>query len=203
MGDWSRERRDDTVTFMQSNIKLGLDDRTDLQLVVDAYVTEDVTNGEDSNGFGDVQVRLKRNLWGNDGGDSAFAIFPYVKIPTDTDRSNGEFEGGMILPYARGLTDTLDLGLMAQFDVVYDDAGDEHDFEFLHTAVVGYPIHGDLGGYLEMVGIYAEGGDYRASTNLGLTLQPDPDLLLDAGVRVGVTDDVDDIGFFLGFTARY
>lgn len=203
VGDWSRERRDDAVTFMQSNFKYGLDDKTDIQVVVDAYVMEDNASGQDDNGFGDVQLRLKRNLWGNDGGGTALALFPYVKIPTETARSNAEFEGGLIVPFSTALTKTLDLGLMGRFDIVYDEACEEHDFEFLHTAVIGYPIHGAFGGFVEAVGIYSEGGDYRASTNLGLTVQPSADLLLDVGVRIGITDDVDDLGLFLGFTARY
>ena len=204
IGDLSRERRDDTVTFLQSNVKFGLDDRTDIQFVFDSWVLEDNTSGDDSDGFGDVQIRLKRNLWGNDGEtEDAFAVFPYVKIPTGTERSNNRFEGGLILPYARPLTCALDLGLMAQLDIVFDDDSDETNVELLHTAVVGYPIEGAFGGYLEYVGVAAEEGEYSAQSNVGFTVQPGPDLLLDAGVRVGLTDEVDDLGLFFGFTVRY
>ncbi|MEL6908213.1 MAG: transporter, partial [Planctomycetota bacterium] len=80
IGDWSRERRDDAVALFQSNVKLGLDDKTDIQVVFDTWVLEDSAAGDDDEGFGDVQIRLKRNLWGNDGEtDDAFALFPYVK----------------------------------------------------------------------------------------------------------------------------
>ena len=92
---------------------------------------------------------------------------------------------------------------MGQFDAVFDEGADEHDLEFLHTAVLGYPIEGSLGGYLEYVGILAEGAEYRAQTNIGFTLQPGPDLLFDAGVRLGLSDEVDDLGVFVGFTVRY
>lgn len=204
VGDWTRERRDDAVTLLQSNVKFGLDDKSDIQFVFDTWVLEDNAADGNTDGFGDVQIRYKRNLWGNDGEtEDAFAFFPYVKIPTGTDRSNEEFEGGLILPYARPLTDEIDLGLMAQFDVVYDEVGDDRDIEFLHTAVVGYPIEGSLGGYVEYVGVMAGGSEYRASTNLGLTVQPGPDLIFDGGVRLGWTDEVDDLGVFLGLTWRY
>lgn len=204
IGDWSRERRDDAVTFMQSNVKFGLDDKTDVQFVFDTWVLENNAGGEDADGFGDVQIRLKRNLWGNDGEtEDAFALFPYVKIPTGARRSNDELEGGLILPYAMPLTESLDLGLMGQFDAVYDESSEEHDLEFLHTAVLGYPIEGDLGGFLEYVGVLGEGSDYVASTNLGITYESGPDLLLDAGVRLGLSDEADDLGLFLGFTYRY
>lgn len=204
IGDWSRERRDDAVTLMQSNVKFGLDDKTDVQFVFDSWVLENNAGGDDADGFGDVQIRLKRNLWGNDGEtEDAFALFPYIKIPTGTRRSNGEFEGGLILPYARPLTESLDLGLMGQFDAVYDESSEEHDLEFLHTAVLGYPIEGNLGGFLEYVGVLGEGAEYVASTNVGVTYESGPDLLLDAGVRLGLSDEADDLGLFLGFTFRY
>lgn len=204
IGDWSRERRDDAVTLMQSNVKFGLDDKTDIQFVFDTWVLENNGGGDDAHGFGDVQIRLKRNLWGNDGEtEDAFALFPYVKIPTGARRSNDELEGGLILPYAMPLTESLDLGLMGQFDAVYDESSEEHDLEFLHTAVLGYPIEGNLGGFLEYVGVLGEGSDYVASTNLGITYESGPDLLLDAGVRLGLSDEADDLGLFLGFTYRY
>ncbi|MEM6675474.1 MAG: transporter [Planctomycetota bacterium] len=202
LGDWARERREDVFIALQMNAKVGLTESIDLQLVFDSYVLEDSPDGEDGEGFGDFLIRTKLNVWGNDGGPSAFAFFPYIKIPTGSDVSNDELEGGLILPYARSLTDTLDLGLMAQFDAVYDEEEDDHDLEFLHTAVLGAPIAGDWGAFYEYVGIAAE-DDYTASFNVGITNQPTPNLLLDAGVRVGITDDADDLGIFLGFTARY
>ena len=80
-------------------------------------------------GFGDdTQIRLKINLWGNDGpqpgfGDTALAIMPFVKFPTGSgDLTNDHVEGGVILPLAVALPDEFGLGLMAEVDVVYNEA---------------------------------------------------------------------------------
>ena len=44
---------------------------------------------------------LKINLWGNDGGDTAAAVIPYVKAPSaPIGIGNGAMEGGLIRPVA-------------------------------------------------------------------------------------------------------
>ena len=72
--DWRRDGGDDSYTIMSTNLKLGLTNSTDLQFVFDTFTWEDPATGKGAEGFGDMQLRLKQNLWGNDGGDTAFAI---------------------------------------------------------------------------------------------------------------------------------
>ncbi|MGE9269116.1 MAG: transporter, partial [Verrucomicrobiales bacterium] len=164
--DWRREGRDDVYTLMATNLKYGLNERTDLQLVWDSYVFENGA-GAAAEGFGDVTFRLKYNLWGNDGGESAFALFPFVKIPTGAGAGNGEWEGGLILPYARELSADLSLGLMAEVDFVAAADGG-HGFEFVHTAVLGRELPGPWGAYAEYIGLWAE-DRYEASLAGGLS----------------------------------
>lgn len=62
-------RRDDGVestTWGAINFKAGLNHNTDLQTIFNLY---DGTEGG-PDGFGDVTLRLKHNLWGNDGGST-------------------------------------------------------------------------------------------------------------------------------------
>ncbi len=183
-------------------MKLGLTEATDLQLVLDSYSWLDSSDGtDDLQGFGDVQVRLKWNLWGNDGGVDAFAFMPYLKFPTKTDVSNGEWEGGLILPYARSLTDRVGLGLMAELDFVADDDGDL-DSEFLYSAVLGFEVTSRMGAFVEYVGVIRDEGD-PALANVGTTYEVLGDFVLDAGLRLGLNDDTEDLGVFVGFTLRY
>ena len=66
------------MAFAPVNLKVGLCDRADLQLVLSPYTYQkstDISAGTPhvvQRGFGDVVTRLKMNLWGNDGG-AAFA----------------------------------------------------------------------------------------------------------------------------------
>ena len=78
--DHDRSGGNDTRTeawaIAPMNLKLGLLNDVDLQLMIETYNqvrTEDQVAGttEHQSGFGDVTLRLKRNLWGNDGGRTA------------------------------------------------------------------------------------------------------------------------------------
>ena len=54
-----------------SEQELGLSHNVDLQVVVESYTIQTEENAETGTrraGFGDATLRLKRNLWGNDGG---------------------------------------------------------------------------------------------------------------------------------------
>ncbi len=200
--DFRRNNGDEAYTYMATNFKIGLTNNTDIQFVFDSYSREDLDAGGAAEGFSDMQVRLKYNVWGNDSGDSALALFPYVKIPTNTELSNGEWEGGLIIPFSTQLSDRVRLGLMAELDVVYDDATQGHDLEFLHTAVLGFDLTDRIGNYLEYIGVVSE-GDYRASLAGGVTYAVNDDLVLDVGAQFGLNDAAEDFGAFSGFTVRF
>ncbi len=63
---WAKDRRERELTLGELNAKVGLDKATDLQVVLPLYTH--VRAGDE--GFGDIEIRLKRNLWGNDGGSA-------------------------------------------------------------------------------------------------------------------------------------
>lgn len=200
--DWRRNDGSDTHTLMSTNLKIGLSNNTDFQVVFDAHAWESPKVGRDAEGFGDIQLRIKHNLRGNDEGDSALAFFPYVKIPTSAQFSNDKWEGGFIIPFATKLSGGLGLGLMAEFDVVYDAVGKDHDLEFLHSAVLGFDLSERFGSFLEFVGI--EGGSsYKAFWAGGFTYSLNEDLVLDLGTQVGLNDAAEDFGLFFGFTRRF
>jgi hypothetical protein len=60
------------------NVKVGLTNNVDLELLVVPYVSVDVDNpfggGNDGSGFGPLTLRAKINLWGNDGGGAPFDL---------------------------------------------------------------------------------------------------------------------------------
>lgn len=200
--DWRRDGADDTYTLMSTNLKLGLTNDTDLQFVFDTYAWEDPESGNGAEGFGDIQLRLKYNLWGNDGGDTALALFPFVKIPTGTALSNDEWEGGLIVPFSTQLTERVGLGLMAELDVVYDDVSRDHEFEFLHSAVLGIDLTERLGTFIEYIGITGD-TPYQAYGAGGFTFTVNDDLVLDCGAQVGLNGAAEDLGVFAGFTKRF
>ncbi len=209
--DWNDDdTKVETWMFGSSTIKLGLLHNTDLQVVLDPYVDHKVEpdhSGRDDSvyGFGDTQIRVKTNLWGNDHGDTAAAVMPFIKIPTaDDDLGNDHVEGGLIVPFSYDLNNGWGVGFMAEFDAVYDEEEHNHDFEFVHSAVIGKDLFGGLGWYGEYIGIKSSDDDlhYRAYAATGLTLGITESLQLDAGTNIGLTEASDDINVFAGMTLR-
>lgn len=192
-------------------LKAGLLNNVDLQLGLDPYTREKAADhAADAprtiDGFGDTALRLKVNLWGNDGGQTALAIMPFVKFPTaNRDLGNGNVEGGIIAPVCIALPNGFSLGLMAEFDFRRSGADDRHVVDFVHTATVGRALIGNLGGYAECAGFANLSGDedYIAHFSTGLTYGLTPDILLDAGIRAGLTEAAEDFGLFAGASWRF
>lgn len=203
--DYAKSGSTDTFAFAPSNIKVGLLDDVDIQFVVNPYVRVEDGGGSQS-GFGDTQIRLKINLWGNDGGKTAMAIMPFIQIPTASDDlGHDHVEGGVILPFAMELTEGVGLGLMFEADFVYDDSAGNYETELVATAAVGFELSQTVGAYAELIGSTGADGDSLdvAILGLGATYQMTGNLQFDAGVNIGLTEDADDIGIFSGVTLRF
>jgi hypothetical protein len=192
------------------NVKLGLTPSADLQIVAETHRHDRVTlhptgARADASGFGDVTLRLKRNLWGNDGGTTALALMPFVKIPTAADKmGNGAVEGGMIVPLAIALPSDLGLGVMGELDWLEDLDGDGHHAEWIGTATVGRDVAGPIGAFVEIAAATrpAREGDAIVTFDAGLTALLTASLQLDGGVLLGVSDAADDRALFLGLSFR-
>jgi hypothetical protein len=192
-------------TLGESNVKFGLADNQDIQFVIRPWISETVKAGgvkERAEGFGDLEVRYKYNLWGNDGGTTAMALMPFVSIPTQTEVSTDEWEGGLIVPFSVELCDRVGLGLMAEVDRVWDDEGGDHEWEFMHTAVLGFDLTETIGLYLEYIGI-AGPGDYQALASAGFTWGQTENLQWDVGFTAGLNDAAEDFSVFQGVSFRF
>jgi len=207
--------RDDTrferVSIAPVNLKLGILNNLDLQLVIESYTSIRAHNAqtgevETHRGFGDIVPRMKFNLWGNDGGDTAMAVMPFVKLPTNQDGiRNSSVEGGVIFPFALNLPMGFDLGAMTQFNATRDEAGSGHHAEFANSVTVSHDLVGNLGGYLEFYSRVSTetGATWIGSVDVGFTYGIGENIQLDAGVNVGVTRAADDINPFLGISWRF
>ena len=196
------------------NLKVGLCNRVDFQVVLETWnqvTTELEFRGiplfrSKQRGFGDVTTRLKVNLWGNDGGTTAFAAMPFVKLPTHQDElGNDSVEGGVILPLAVELPHGFGLGLMTELDFIRDGNGDGYHPEFINSITFSHDIVGDLAGYAEFFSLVSteRNSDWMGTVDLGLTYGLTDNLQLDAGVNIGVTQSADDLNPFVGLSWRF
>jgi len=205
----------DTFEVLPSNFKVGLTNDIDLQLVWTPYVDVERDPGGDDDGVSDLQIRVKFNIWGNDSdGPTALGFLPFITLPTGSDGiSADEVEGGFLLPFTADLSDIawegLGLGAQVGFEWVNAEArsgNDGTDAVFSHTTVLGQSLTDSLSYYLEYAGSVTidDGDDYAPILSTGFTYQINADLIVDAGVFIGLDDDTtDDITVFIGGTVRF
>ena len=210
--DYSRDadavqgRSSETWLYGQANLKAGLTRSTDLQVILNSHaVAGESERGDETatSGFGDITVRLKKNLFGNDSGPAALALMPYITIPTHSNVSDEAWAGGLIMPLSITLSDRISLGLMAEVDIVHDSETNGHDLEWLHSATLGVGLTEKLGMYLELVGIAGQDTAYIGIFDAGVTFAVTDSLIFDAGVRIGMNRPAPDFGVFSGVSFRF
>lgn len=200
-----------TETMSSSiNLKAGLTDNIDAQLVLEPYThvkTSADGQSDTAEGFNDTELRLKINVWGNDGGDTAFAIMPFVRFPTHASAfgRDGKMEGGLILPLAFKLPGEWDSAVMLELDAVRNEDNDGYVLEAVQSITFGHDISGALGGFLEFVNIENnEGGvGNEAYFNAGLMYAIGNNGQLDAGFNAGISEEAEDARYFVGLSWRY
>jgi hypothetical protein len=190
------------------NLRIGLTPRSEVQVLIDSYLDvkiEDRDSGltERVRGFGDVTLRAKWNFRGNDGGENALGLMPFVKLPTARNGlGNDSVEGGVILPFATSLPGGWGFGAMTEADIVRNAADDGHTLVWVNTATVSHDLTEKLGGFLELASEIGEGKPIF-SFNGGLTYAVDADLQLDLGVNVALSRAADDLTLFAGCVKRF
>ena len=129
--------------------KFGLTNWVDFELQYNGYqnltATDDATGAVVARGagFGDVFVKSKINLFGNDGGAAALAVIPYVKIPSGTAViSNGVVEGGLIAPFQLQLPHDFGLTLMSEVDALKDANDGGRHANFVDLVNLNHPVPG-------------------------------------------------------------
>jgi hypothetical protein len=191
------------------NFKIGLLNYMDLQVVFDSYIHEKTRGAGKSTtttGVGDLTFRLKMNLWGNDGGQTALALMPFLKLPTHSrGLGNDSGEGGLIIPFAVSLPGDWGMGLMTEVDVLRNEADSGYHVDWVNSITFSHDLVGDLGGYVEFVSVLSaeSGSRWQATFNMGLTYALTADIQLDGGCNIGVTDAAEDLHPFVGASFRF
>lgn len=194
-----------TLLVAAPNLKVGLTDSTDLQLVSQTYVYDQSSNPkEKKSGYGDTIIRLKQNIWGNNGGTTALALMPYVKLPTNyKDLGNNKVETGLIIPVALNYFEDYGIGAMTQFDYLRKDDDSGNYFQFVNSLTVGTDLTESLGGYSEIWTAASNQSGFQVTVDFGLTYSICENSILDMGINIGTTNTADDINPFLGLSQRF
>ncbi len=186
------------------NLKYGVSENADVQLVFSPYTRSKLSAGpfEDiDSGTGSIGARFKFNLTGNDTGDRAVALLPYVLVPTRGEHKADNTVYGVVVPVTLPLEGNRALGAMAGVERL----GDTNTFGIV-SATLSSPFgDGGWGGFVElfvaMDGL--NGDDVQAATfDVGVVFSPRDGLQFDAGTYLGLASDAEDWRIFAGLSAR-
>ncbi|WP_294246491.1 transporter [uncultured Chryseobacterium sp.] len=196
-----------TVLINHANIKIGITGSTGIQIGFETYgiqketglVSGDTTT---SRGFGDVSLRIKQNLTGNDGGNFVMAVLPYIKFPTSVYDGESRLEGGLIVPMLYKLPGEWKLGFQVELDRLKDQDQPAMHTEFLQTLTISHPLVKGMEGIAETYYTY----DFKAHhfsnfLNAAIQMEVAKDFKVDAGLNYGLQHDAEK-HYFIGASYR-
>jgi len=207
--DTIADAKTDTLTS-SVNLKAGLSDHVDVQLVLEPRTRVAVTEpGGKTTQYGrnDTQLRLKINLLGDDGGEWVFALLPFVQLPTHSSvfGADGKVQGGLSLPLAFNLPHAWSGGAMLGVNAVRNDDNSAYVFEHLETFTLSHDLieHVSVFGEVADVADADHEGAHQTYFNTGLVWLAQPNLQLDAGANFGLSNAATDREFFVGISWRH
>ena len=195
-----------------TTLRVGLSENSELQAVGDLYAIQRESDSslprrESSRGYGDTQLRLKRNLIGNKPSDDfSLAVLGYVKLPTAMDNlGNDSVEGGVELPFNVDLGGGWKLGGQTALLSVDQEDGTGHVLAFNNNLLLGKEITENLDSYLELYSYKAAEGAARWKTALdaGLAYGLSDNWSVDASVYYGLSEAADDLTVVTGTAYRF
>lgn len=188
--------------FNTANLKLGINNSMDFQLVVSTINSSKLaSNGiiQKQSGFGGFTFRIKQNIWRNDKGKTAFSILPYVNFPSSTDK---RFTGGVVFPFAMSLSKSWDFGAQIESELVNDQAGNNYHTNLLASATTSYLICKHLDFFLE--GVIAKDNEskmYEYFIDGGPTYSVSENVHFDCGIYYGLKN-ISSKTYFIGMSFR-
>jgi hypothetical protein len=199
---------------LDPTLKLGLTNWMDLEVQLNGLQYTESFGGtspfnfQNATGFGDVFLRTKMNLFGNDSGPVGFALIPYVKLPSSSNPliSNGAVEGGLIAPLALRPNDFI-ITLMTEVDDLKSAVGNNRYANFVNLASVSHAVPG-TDGINAMVELYSSVGTDPATApvytlDFGMNFRLSQHVILDVGLNLGLNSAAPKAQIYTGLSARF
>lgn len=199
-------------TVLDPTVKAGLTDRVELDLFfaglyTNIHVRDRATGAtQQVDGYGDMTLRTKINLWGNEGGASAFTLIPLVKFPTNSGGvGNDATEYGVIAPLALSAPYDVTVLLVPEFDSLRNSSNVRHHGHYAQIVNLSRKIIDGVTGFIEF---YADAGTERGektfyTLDLAAAWVLLPNLQLDIGSNIGLNEAAPTIQAYIGLAARF
>jgi hypothetical protein len=201
-----------SIQTLDPNVRIGVTNSTEFEIQFNGLQLShsEAESGAlvaQGAGFGDVVLRTKMNLFGNDDGPVGLAIIPYIKVPSSAPViSNGAVEGGLIVPVALRLPQDYLVTLMTEVDALKDDLN-HREANFVNLVGVSHPIPG-IEGANAMVELFSSVGADRATSpiytfDLGMNFRLDKHTIVDVGLNLGLNNAAPKVQIYTGISTRF
>lgn len=204
-----------TRTYVGPNptARVGLTNSVELQLNMAPYVHQHVRDtvadtSTSASGVSDLFARAKINLWGNEGGRTAFAIMPYVKFGTAPESLGGNrtTEYGVIAPLSITLPENRSLVINTEVDFLKNSLDSNFHNQYVNTISLSGPIAKDwtlTGELWSQINVDPARTIRQYSFDTALAWVPRPNFQWDIGANVGLNKDTPALQVYTGITRRF
>jgi hypothetical protein len=158
-----------------------------------------------ASGFDGITPRLKVNLVGNDGGNFALALVPYITLPAaSASPGNDPVSGGVGAPCSFAIS-SWQFGAQTRIHLDQNAAGYGYHPEVDNSLAIGHGLSEKLSLWLEFFGSAGtdRGARWIGTVDTWLTWQVSKNWSLDSGIYIGVTPSADSWHPWLGTTRRF
>lgn len=201
-----------TELFANPTLKLGVTNNLDLEVNMTPYELVSVRERgvtTRAGGVGDLFIRAKANLVGDDSGNIAVAISPFLKVPTASHAiGNGAVEGGVIVPVQFNLAGGWQLLFDPELDVLRNAVNGGLHLNTAALVSLSKPVSKTVTLSAEFwtdSNFDASGTITQYSADLGAAWIPSaqPALQLDGGVNFGLNKATPAAQVYLGISHRF
>lgn len=201
-----------TFQALDPVFKLGVTNSVDVEVQFNGFQSLVVGDGMGGvmrgRGFGDVFLRTKFNIVGNDGGNLAIAALPYIKLPSQRALiSNNAVEGGVLVPIQYQLPSDFLVLTVPEVDVLKNANNNGRHTNYVNLINLQHPVPGvkDLTAEVEF---YSSVAAERASPNIytadfALEYLVNSHLQLDGGLNVGLNKAAPKLQAYTGISYRF
>jgi len=203
-----------TVLFTNPTLKFGLTNSIDIEANLAPYErveTRDRTTGASTHagGVGDLYLRAKLNLAGDDAGDFALAVSPFIKAPTAArGLGNGAVEEGLVAPMSWNLPQNWSLTVDPEADALKNSADGGRHLNLSGLVSLSRPLDKALTLSLELwsdLEFDPRRTVRQYSFDLGAAwISPrQPNFQLDCGLNLGLNSATPTVQVYTGVSQRY
>jgi hypothetical protein len=202
----------DTYQFTNPTLKYGLTSKTDIEVNWAPYETvrtHDAHAGttDTVSSVGDLYLRAKLALVGDNDSTVAATLYPYVKAPTArTGVGDGAWEGGLTVPIVIKLNSAVNLSFGPELDLLQNSVGDGRHASMSQLIDLSWSLPRNITVFGEVwsnVDFDSSGTVTQYSADLAASWGFSHDLQLDAGVNIGLNRFTPAVQVYSGVSHRF